>query len=244
MDPALQDNVLLPDDFAEYIYHIGNVSAICSITRSGLIPGGRSLKIDRQSVFFTAVNPMDDDQSVEEVQYDLDKPRFAPYKNTWRSHKNTVCWCNLKLAQKKGLQCSQTRSHAMVLCNILPAGCIEKAVCMKTKEELFHKVNQSPRLPRVLLKPNSQRGQQDQPDQEARKNSDHQSVSGIYGESRSGNVDCRIPDIPHSTVQQQDTNRRETVKKLIQQFENHPNKEFFLQDLNKNEEINTFSEKS
>ena len=26
VDPALQDNVLLPDEFAEYIYHIGNVS--------------------------------------------------------------------------------------------------------------------------------------------------------------------------------------------------------------------------
>ena len=33
-------------------------------------------------------------------------------------------------------------------------------------------------------------------------------------------------------------------KKLIQQFENHPNKEFFLQDLNETEEINTFSEES
>ena len=33
-------------------------------------------------------------------------------------------------------------------------------------------------------------------------------------------------------------------KKLIQQFENHPNKESFLQDLNKTQEINKFSEKS
>ena len=65
-----------------------------------------------------------------------------------------------------------------------------------------------------------------------------------YGETCSGNVDCRIPDILHSTVQQQDTNRREAVKKLIQQFENHPNKESFLQDLNKTEEINKFSEES
>ena len=107
VDPALQDNVLLPEDFTEYIYHIGNVSEILSITRSGLIPGGRSLKRDRQSVFVTAVNPMDDDQSMEEVQYDLDKPRIAPYKNTWRPHQNTVYWCNLQFAQKKGLQLYQ-----------------------------------------------------------------------------------------------------------------------------------------
>ena len=44
---------------------------------------------------------------------------------------------------------------------------------MKTKEEVYHKVYQSPRLPRVILKPNSQSGQQDQLDQEARKSSDH-----------------------------------------------------------------------
>ena len=50
--------------------------------------------------------------------------------------------------------------------------------------------------------------------------------------------------MPHTTVQQQDTNRKETFKKLIQQFENHPNKESFLQDLNKTEKIHTFSEKS
>ena len=78
VDPALQDNVLLPEDFTQYIYHIGNVSKIHSTIRSGLIPGRRSLKKDRQSVFFTA----DASQDLEEVQYDLDKPRIAVYKNT------------------------------------------------------------------------------------------------------------------------------------------------------------------
>ena len=117
VDLALQDNVLLPEDFTEYIYHVGNVSEIRSTIRSGLIPGGRSLQRDRQSVFFTAVNPMDDDQSMEEIRCDLDKPRIAPKKNTRRLHQNTVYWCNLKLAQKKGVQIYQTRSHAIVLHN-------------------------------------------------------------------------------------------------------------------------------
>ena len=126
----------------------------------------------------------------------------------------------------------------------LPAIRIEKAVCMKTNEELYHKVYPSPRLPRVFVKPNAQSGQQDQPDQEARKSHDHQSVSGSHGETRSGNVDNSIPGMPHATVQQQDTNRKETVKILIQQFENHPNKESFLQDLNKTEKIKTLSEES
>ena len=40
VDPALPDNVLLPEDFTEYIYHIGNAKEMHSIIFSGLIPGG------------------------------------------------------------------------------------------------------------------------------------------------------------------------------------------------------------
>ena len=53
IDPELQDRVLLPEGFSEYIYHVGNASDINSFIRSGLIPGGRSLRRGRQSVFFT-----------------------------------------------------------------------------------------------------------------------------------------------------------------------------------------------
>ena len=72
--------MLLPEDFTEYIYHVGNVSEMHSINRSGLIPGGKSLKRNRQSVFFTAVNPMEDENCVVETQCDLNKSRIAPYK--------------------------------------------------------------------------------------------------------------------------------------------------------------------
>ena len=38
---------------------------------------------------------MDDDLSMEEIRYDLDKPRITPYTNTWRPHQNTV-YCAIK----------------------------------------------------------------------------------------------------------------------------------------------------
>ena len=41
IDPELPDNVLLPKGFTEYIYHVGNVSEVHSIIKSGLIPGGQ-----------------------------------------------------------------------------------------------------------------------------------------------------------------------------------------------------------
>ena len=40
----LQDNVLSPEGFTEYIYHVGNVSEMNSVIRNGLIPGGKSQK--------------------------------------------------------------------------------------------------------------------------------------------------------------------------------------------------------
>ena len=52
VDPALQDNALLPKGFTQYIYHVGNASKLKPTTRRGSIPGGTSLKRGRQAVFF------------------------------------------------------------------------------------------------------------------------------------------------------------------------------------------------
>ena len=59
-----------------------------------------------------------------------------------------------------------------------------------------------------------------------------------YKETCRGDVGYRIQGIPHSTVQ-----KEEIVKRLIQQFENHLNRDSLVEDLNKTEEFNPFSEK-
>ena len=79
IDPALQDNVLILDNFFEYIYHIGRAINLHSITNSGLIAGGQHSSSDRQTIFFTAVNSMDKDHK-DPYELDLTKPRLAPYK--------------------------------------------------------------------------------------------------------------------------------------------------------------------
>ena len=58
IDPSLQDNVLIPNNFFEYIYHIGCAVNLHSITNSGLIAGGQISSRDRQTLFFTAVITM------------------------------------------------------------------------------------------------------------------------------------------------------------------------------------------
>ena len=180
-----------------------------------------------------------------EAPCDLTKPRIAPYKNTWKRFQNTLFWCSLKLAQERGLQFYPTRSHAVVLYSTLPAACIEKAVCVKTQDELYQKVRLTPRAPRVVLRSNSQCVWSIKSTKPRRKI--------IFGtierfetlrEICNNIVGHRIPGVPLSAVEQQNTTRENKVKRLIEKFENHKQKESFIQDLRQTEKINKFSRES
>ena len=78
IDPSLQDNVLIPNNFFEYIYHIGCAINLHSITNSGLIPGGQHLS-KRQTVFFTSVDLMNKEYR-DPDKIHLEAPRLAWYK--------------------------------------------------------------------------------------------------------------------------------------------------------------------
>ena len=142
------------------------------------------------------MSPMEDVYGMAETPCDLTKPRIAPYQNTWKRFQNTVFWCSLKLAQRKGFQFYQTRSHAVVLYNTLPAACIEKAVCMKTPDELYQKVRFSPRAPRVVLKSNSQYGPEDPQSHETVSSWEPSSDSKSYKEICNNTVDHKISGVP------------------------------------------------
>ena len=58
IDPSLQDNVIIPDGFFQYIYYVRCAINLHSIINSGLIPGGQILS-NRQTIFFLPVEPMD-----------------------------------------------------------------------------------------------------------------------------------------------------------------------------------------
>ena len=146
IDPSLQDNVLIPNDFFKYIYHVGCAINSHSIINSELIPGGQNLS-KRQTVFFMPVNSLDKEHKDPDV-INLEAPRLARYLHTaWKKHQNTVYWVDIPLAQKKGLKFYQTRSNAIILYNTLPAYCIPKVVRMETGEIIYETVYESPRPP-------------------------------------------------------------------------------------------------
>ena len=147
VDPSLQDNVLIPDDFFNCIYHVGCAINLHSITNSGFIPGGQILGKERQTVFSTSVDPMNKEHK-DPDEIDLNAPRLAWYKQkVWKKHQNTMYWVDIKLAQKKGLKFYQSRSNAIILYDTLPSYCITKAIMMGSGEVIYEKVDASPRPP-------------------------------------------------------------------------------------------------
>ena len=77
IDLSLQDNVLIPNNFFEYIYHIRCAINLHS-TNSG-IDTGRTQFEQRQTVFFTALNLLNKEHK-DPCEIDLNTPRLAWYK--------------------------------------------------------------------------------------------------------------------------------------------------------------------
>ena len=97
IDPSLQDNVVIPNDFFEYIYHVGCAINLHSIINSGWILGGQILS-NRQTVFFLSVDPMDKEHKDPDT-IELGAPRIAQYMHkAWKKHQNTVYWVDTNLA--------------------------------------------------------------------------------------------------------------------------------------------------
>ena len=75
IDPSLSDNVIILDDFFEYIYHIGCAVSLHSIINSGLTPGGQKLS-KGQTVFFLPEDPVNKEHKDPDT-IELGAPRHA-----------------------------------------------------------------------------------------------------------------------------------------------------------------------
>ena len=179
-DSTLQDNVLLPKGFTEYIYHVGDASELNSIIRNGLIPGEKNLKQkeDKPFLHYSESDGGWKSHGRNSTRSNKTKNRLHTriLGDAFKIRKIGAIWSSL---ERKACIFYQTRSHAVVLWNTLLAACVGKAVCMKTQEELYQKVRLPSRVPRVVLRANSQYGQQDPRSQEARSSCDPSAIRRV-----------------------------------------------------------------
>ena len=94
-DLSLQDNVLIPDGFFKYILSRRMCNHLHSITNSGLIAGRQNSSRVRQTVFFTAVNPMHKNHK-DPKELDLTQATFCIVQVIY-----TVRWVDIQIVQRK-----------------------------------------------------------------------------------------------------------------------------------------------
>ena len=113
IDPSLQDNVLIPNDFFEYIYHIGCAIYFHSIMNSGLIPERTKFEQKTDGGLHVRGSYEQGTQrsgcNWPEMHRVLLGTRRARMQETSKHGENTVYWVDIKLAQKKWFKFCQTR---------------------------------------------------------------------------------------------------------------------------------------
>ena len=133
IDPALQDNMLLAEDFTEFIYHVGNGKELRSIVNNGLTQGGVRLETSRYAVMrLVHCKNRAIQKYLETTSGYIFLVQFIA-----RSRKRTAI-----LPHK--VHCGRPLWHT---------ACRMKAICMKAKEQFYQRESARPR---VVLRANSQ----------------------------------------------------------------------------------------
>ena len=235
--------------FFEYIYHIRCAISLHSITNSGFIARGQNSIGERQTVFLTAVNPMDKNHK-DPQELDVTEPRLASYKQKkWKRHQDTVHWVDFQLAQRKGLKFYQTRCNAIIFYDTLPAYCISKVVVMKSEKIIHQKVlchlDHHRRFPTKIIgwKNWIQRSLEaaKRPNEPKPKAQLSRTVRPVGGQESTKveelDIGFRVPGLSHSVVKEAEHLR---VQELVKKIESHLHREALQADLQQKNVYNPF----
>ena len=147
IDPWLQNNVLIPDDFFEYVYHFGCANNLHSIINSGLIPGSQKFEQKTDSILSACESWGQWTQRSWENRLASTASCTIHTDSVEETSKHGVLGRHQTCSKKKGLKFYQTRSNAIILYNTRPVYCIPKAIKMETGEIMYEKVFESPLPP-------------------------------------------------------------------------------------------------
>ena len=217
------------------------------------------------------VDPRDESHRDPE-RIDFSVPRLARYMHiAWKRHHDAVFWVDIDLGIKEGLVFYQTRSNAIILQGTLPAYCIPKVERLKTGEVFYERPYLSLRPPLQISLNTITIGQKGMINRILQLNISQlesslnsllekyhvltveEFVLAEHRDSASSNankfnlateeenIDFNIPGVPNSMVKR---SHGINVHNLIQQIENHPQREALQSDLQQHRAFNSFSEES
>ena len=135
------------------IYYVGRARDQYSIAEIGLVAEGTERKEGRQTIFFTPLDPFDNDANEADSITGIKNPRKVKYQSHWRPAQDAVYWIHLSTAQDAGLEFWQTSSNAIITYQSVPKECVVKVVSESGKRELFARQLTPREPPKVTLRP-------------------------------------------------------------------------------------------
>ena len=129
---------------------------------SEIIPGGKENDRDRQAIFFTPLNPFGNDPEEEEPHFDCTVPQKVHHQTYWKRNQDAEYWIKLSRAQDQGLQFLQTESFAIITYVTVPGDCIDRVTSQNGDRVIFERLATPRPAPKVTLKSNWRRQQQQQ----------------------------------------------------------------------------------
>ena len=146
IDPSLQDNVLIPNIFFEYILSYWMCNQFTFHQKFRTDTGRTNFEQENRRYSLQRWIPW---IGITGIRKSLIWPNHVLHR-TSKSGKGTRIRCigsTKQLAQRKGLKFYRTRCNAIILHDTFPAYCISIVVVMKSEEIKYQKVHVSPRPP-------------------------------------------------------------------------------------------------
>ena len=105
IDPTLQDNVIIPSGFFQYIYHVGFAINLHSIVQFGIDTGRSKFEQLTDSIYsFCLWIPWTKNQKDPDT-IDLNEPRHARYMHkVYKKNQNTVFWVDITFCSKERIE--------------------------------------------------------------------------------------------------------------------------------------------
>ena len=133
----LMGHVLLSIVWKEFTYQKGCSYNMMSIMEHGLVAGEKQSRRKANSVVFTTKFMWTRWRGTNSRRYD--SSRMFHYCSKWRHDQDVVYWVKWKEAQYLGLQCWQTKSHAIVVYQKVPSECIFKVIAKHNKKAIYER---------------------------------------------------------------------------------------------------------
>ena len=151
--PRLINYVMISYKWKRFIYHVDRARDQYSLAEIGLVVGGKEREEGRQTIFFTSLDPFNNDADEAESSTDTTKPSKVKYQIHWRIEQDVVSWIHLSTAHDAGLEFWQTGAMPLLRSSLCPKNASSR-LSAKVGKESCSRDSFTPReRPKLTLRP-------------------------------------------------------------------------------------------